>query len=68
MIAEYLKALEERDSNNLRLFLNDVLNGGCIPKEWKERRVVLVTRVEARKSQFNYTIQYNICLFPHVVI
>ena len=24
MIAEYIKALEERDSNNLRMFLNDV--------------------------------------------
>ena len=27
MIAEYIKALDERDSNNLRMFLNAVLSG-----------------------------------------
>ena len=42
MIAKYIKALEKRDSNNLRKFLKDVLSGGCIPKEWKESRVLLV--------------------------
>ena len=43
MIAEYLKALEKRDVHNLRMLLNEVLRGGCIPNEWKESRVVLVT-------------------------
>ena len=32
MIAEYIKAMEERDSNNLRMLLNDVLSVGCIPE------------------------------------
>ena len=39
MIAEYVKALGDQDLNNLRRLLNDVLMGGCIPKEWKESRV-----------------------------
>ena len=42
MIAEYLKALGERDVHNLRMFLNEVFSGGCIQNEWKESRVVLV--------------------------
>ena len=36
MITEYVKALGDQDLNNLRRLLNDVLMGGCIPKEWKE--------------------------------
>ena len=50
MIAEYITALEERDSNNLRMFLNDVLSGGCIPKEWKGSRVVLVHKGGSKKE------------------
>ena len=51
MIAEYIKALGDQDLNNLMRLLNDVLMGGCIPKEWKERRVVLGrTWGKARKS------------------
>ena len=33
MIAEYIKALEDQDLNNLRRLLNDVLMEGCIPKQ-----------------------------------
>ena len=50
MIAEYIKALGDQDLNNLMRLLNDVLMGECIPKEWKESRVVLV-RGEARKCK-----------------
>ena len=42
MIAEYLKALVDQDVHNLRMLLNEVLSGECIPNEWKESRVVLV--------------------------
>ena len=42
MITEYLKALGEQDVQNLKKLLNEVLSGGCIPNEWKERIVVLV--------------------------
>ena len=42
MIAEYIKALGDQDLNNLIRLLNDVLMGGCIPREWKEISVVLV--------------------------
>ena len=42
MIAEYIKALGDHDLNNLMRLLNDVLMGGCIPKVWKESRVILV--------------------------
>ena len=38
MVAEYIKALEDQDLNNLMRLLNDVLMGGCIPKEWKESK------------------------------
>ena len=43
MIAEYVKALGDQD-------LNDVLMGGCIPKEWKDSRVVLLHKGEARNN------------------
>ena len=33
MIAEYVKALWDQDLNNLTRLLNDVLLGGCTPKE-----------------------------------
>ena len=45
-----IKALGDQDFNNLMSLLNDVLMGGCIPKEWKESRAVLVHKGEARKS------------------
>ena len=50
MIAEYLKVLGERDVRNLRMFLNEVLIGGCIPNEWKESRVVLVHKGVSKKG------------------
>ena len=51
MIAEYVKALRDQDLNNLMRLLNDVLMGGCIPKERKQSRVVLVHRGgEARNN------------------
>ena len=42
--AEYVKALSETDREKLRIGLNDVVNGGSIPKEWKESRVVLIQK------------------------
>ena len=61
MIAEYVKSLGDQDLNNLMRLLNDVLMGGCIPKEWKESRVVLVhkgggkqERVEKLSTSGNY--------------
>ena len=54
MIAEYIKALEERDSNILKMFLNDVLSGGCILKERTESRVVLVHKGGSKKELKNY--------------
>ena len=50
MIAEHIKALGDQDLNNLMRLLNDVLMGGCIPKEWKHSIVVLVHKGEARKG------------------
>ena len=50
MIAEYIKALKERDSNNLKMLLNDGLSGGLIPKEWKVSRVVLVHKGGSKKE------------------
>ena len=44
MIAAYINALGEQDLINLRVLMNDVLRGECIPKEWKESRVVLVQK------------------------
>ena len=49
MIAEYVKALGEWDVHNLRMLLNEVLSGGCMPNEWKESIVVLVHKA-VRKS------------------
>ena len=54
MIAEYLKAMGERDVHNLSMLLNDVLSGGCIPNEWKEGRVVLVHKGGSKKELKNY--------------
>ena len=54
MIAEYLKALGERDVHNLRMLLNEVFSGGCIPNEWKESRVVLVHKGGSKKELQNY--------------
>ena len=34
--------------------LNDVLIGGCIPKEWKESRVVLVHKGGSKKELKKY--------------
>ena len=34
--------------------LNDVFKGGCIPKEWKESRVVLVHKGGSKKELKNY--------------
>ena len=49
MIAEYLKALGERDVHTLRRLLNKVLSGGCIPNEWKQSIYVLVYKVGSKK-------------------
>ena len=71
MIAEYLKALGERDVHNMRMLLNEVLSGGCIPNEWKESKVVLVHKGGSKKELKNYkpaAIQNVMCkLFMMVV-
>ena len=54
MIAEYSKALGERDLHNLRMLFNEGLSGGCIPNEWKESRVVLVHKGVIKKELKNY--------------
>ena len=54
MIAEYLTALAERDVHNLRMLLNEVISGGCIPNEWKESRVVLVHNGRSKKGLKEY--------------
>ena len=54
MIAEYVKALGDQDLNNLMRLLNDVLMGGCILKEWKGSRVVLVYKGGSKKELKNY--------------
>ena len=50
VITEYVKALGDQDLNNPRRLLNDVLMGGCIPKEWKESRIVLVHKGGRKKE------------------
>ena len=54
MIAEYVNALGDQDLNNLMRLLNDVLMEGCIPKEWKESRVVSVHKGGSKKELKNY--------------
>ena len=54
MIAECLKALGERDVHNLRMLLNEVLGGGCIPNKWKKSRVVLVHNGGSKEELKNY--------------
>ena len=41
VIAEYLKALEVEEVEELRGLMNRILNGADIPKGWKESRVKL---------------------------
>ena len=62
MIAEYLKSLGERDVHNLRMLLNEVLSGGCIPNEWKESIDVLVHKHNGgcKKELKNYRPVANI--------
>ena len=62
MIAEYIKALEDQDLNNLMSvmrLMNDVLMGGCIPKEWKKSRVVLVHKRGSKKELKNCVKREN---------
>ena len=54
MIAEYVKALGERDVHTLRMLWNEVLSGGCIPTEWKESMVVLVHMGGSKKELNTY--------------
>ena len=53
IIAEYIKALRDLDINNLMRLLYYVFMGGCIPKEWKESRVVLVHKRGRKKELIN---------------
>ena len=52
LIAEYLKAL--KDKEELRILLNDVIDGGAIPLQWKESRVVLVHKGGDMSELKNY--------------
>ena len=54
VIAEYLKALNERSSEKLRGALNVFMNGGEIPKEWKESRVTLIHKGGSVHELKNY--------------
>ena len=36
LIAEYLKGLKDGSKEELRMLLNDVINGGDIPQQWKK--------------------------------
>ena len=54
MIAAYIKAISDKDLNNLMRLLNDVLMGGFIPKEWKESRVILVHKGGIMKELKEY--------------
>ena len=55
MVAEYVQARVDKDLNNLMRLLNDVLMGGCIPKDCNESRVVLVHRGGGSKKELkNY--------------
>ena len=54
IIAEYIKTLGDQDFNDLMRLLNNVLMGGCIPKEWKESRVILVHKMGSKKELKNY--------------
>ena len=51
VIAEYLKALEVE---KLRGFMNGILNGADIPKEWKEIRVKLLHKGGRRDELKNH--------------
>ena len=71
MIVEYTKAMGEQDLNNLMRLLNDVLMGGCIPKEWKDSRVVLVHKGGSNKELKNYrpvAILKVVCKFFMMVL
>ena len=54
VIAEYLKALNERGCEKLREVLNVIMNGGEIPKEWKESRVTLIHKGGSAHELKNY--------------
>ena len=68
MIAEYLKALGERDVHNLRMLLNEVLSGRCIPNEWKESIVVVLVHKGGSKKELKelYTSDNHKCNLPGV--
>ena len=54
LIAEYLKALKDGSKEELRMLLNDVIDGGDIPLQWKESRVVLVYKGCDMSEFMNY--------------
>ena len=54
LIEEYLKALKDGSKEELRMLLNDVIDGGDIPLQWKESRVVLVYKVGDMSELNNY--------------
>ena len=58
MIVEYIQALEERDSNNMRI----LLSRGCIPKECKENRVVLVYKGGSMKELKKYSQRWFVIM------
>ena len=54
VIAEYMKALEEKEVEKLSGLMNGILNGGDIPKEWKEIIVKLLHKVGRTDELKNY--------------
>ena len=42
---EYMKEMGERAREKMRTKLNEVMEGGRIPNEWKEARVVVIHKV-----------------------
>ena len=54
LIAEYLKALKDGSKKELSILLNDVIDGGDIPLQWIESRVVLVYKGGDMSELNNY--------------
>ena len=54
LISEYLKVLKDGSRGELRVMLNDVMNGGNISKQWIESRVVLVYKETGVSERNNY--------------
>ena len=71
LIAEYLKKLKDASREELRVLLNDVINGGDIPRQWKESRVSLVYKggdVSGLKNYRPIAIISVICKLCRIIV